>query len=114
MELFDANIERLERALDLRTRNQNLIASNLANIDTPGYQARRLDFAASMERALEGGDPNPVIGLSPEPAVSLDGNNVDLDRELAEMGRNRTMYQLTAQILAARFRQLATVFDHTQ
>ncbi len=114
MELFDINIQRMEKALDLRSQNQRLIASNLANLDTAGFKARRLDFAASMEQAMAGQEHPAVIELSTEPGISLDGNNVSLDGELSQMGRNKTMYQLTAQILADKFRQIATVFDKTQ
>lgn len=111
MNLFDMSITQLEKSMDLRIDNQRVIASNLANVDTPGYKARRLDFEASMTQALADVADPAVINVSNEQGIGLDGNNVDMDAELGEMSRNKTMYTLTAQILAAKFRQVSTVFD---
>ncbi|MCE5229494.1 flagellar basal body rod protein FlgB [bacterium] len=111
MNLFDASVTQLQRAMDLRMDNQRVIASNLANVDTPGYKARRMDFEASMAQALTDAANPAVIQESTDPALTLDGNNIDMDRELSDMSRNKTMYNLTAQILAAKFRQLGTVFE---
>lgn len=111
MNLFDMSITQLEKSMDLRINNQRVIASNLANVDTPGYKARHMDFEASMTKALaEAADP-AVIHVSTEAGIGLDGNNVDMDAELGDMSRNKTMYTLTAQILAAKFRQVSSVFD---
>lgn len=111
MNLFDASITQLQRAMDLRIDNQRVIASNLANVDTPGYKARHMDFEASMTRALNEIENPAVIAESNEPGLTLDGNNVDMDAELSDMSKNKTMYSLTAQILSAKFRQLGTVFE---
>ncbi len=111
MNLFDASISQLQKAMDLRIDNQRVIASNLANVDTPGYKAQHMDFEASMTRALNDIENPALIEESADPALTLDGNNVDMDRELADMSKNKTMYSLTAQILSAKFRQLGTVFD---
>ncbi len=113
MELFNATMTQLEKSMDMRMVNQRLIASNIANLDTPGYQARRLDFEASLARAMEGNDA-PVVEVDETPGLSLDGNNVDIDQELAEMSRNRTMYSLTAQVLSAKFRQIGMALDQNQ
>lgn len=111
MDIFDHSLITLQRAMDLRMLNQQIIASNLANVDTPGYMARKLNFEASMQRALDGMDEAAVIENSPNPAVSLDGNNVDLDGELGELGRNRVLYQAMAQIMASKLRQVSNVLD---
>lgn len=111
MNLFDSSITQLQRAMDLRIDNQRVIASNLANVDTPGYKARHMDFEASMTRALNDIENPTVIEESTEAGLTLDGNNVDMDRELSDMSKNKTMYSLTAQILSAKFRQLGNVFD---
>ena len=106
MHIFDDNIQNMARALTLRSTNQQVIASNIANIDTPGYTARKLDFDASLQAAIEQVDATPIIEDSAEPALSLDGNNVDLEGELARMDRNKMMYRVTAQLLAAKLKQL--------
>jgi flagellar basal body rod protein FlgB len=86
----------------------------LANIDTPGYTAQKLDFDASMERALQGAENPAVVTLSTEPGRSLDGNNVNLEGELGMLGENKMMYSVTAQILAAKFRQISSIVDQLQ
>lgn len=111
MDIFGHNVMTLEKSLDLRAQNQRLIASNLANVDTPGYTAQRLDFAASMEQALRGTKEAAVIEDSPIPSTSLDGNNVDMDQELGQMSRNKILYTVQSQLLGAKFRQLTTMFD---
>ena len=55
IKVFDQTFEALSRTIDLRTQNQTVIASNIANADTPGYQAKELDFEKAMGRALESG-----------------------------------------------------------
>ena len=52
MDLFGSTIDVLSKAMDLRMINNRVIASNLANVDTPGYQAQRMDFEASIQRAI--------------------------------------------------------------
>jgi flagellar basal-body rod protein FlgB len=111
MDLFDASVTQIQQALNFRMLNQRLIAENVANVDTPGYQARRLDFEQSMARALQGIEQPAVVEQSSEPARTLDGNNVDMDKELSELGKNRLMYSVTSQLLAARFRQMDKILS---
>lgn len=136
MEILGDTVKVLEKALDLRMVNQRVIASNLANIDTPGYQASRLDFEASMERAIAqiqaagdsmtvlpdagelgasalGADAStsPMIEPTGEPPAALDGNNVNMEAELGKLGENATMYRLTAQMLSSKVRQLKMILD---
>jgi len=111
MNLFPQNLTTLERVMDLRMENQRVIASNLANIDTPGYTAQRLDFEASMQNALESADAPPVIEPSAEPSRSADGNNVDMEVELGQMSRNRILYSVSSQLMASKLRQYSTMLD---
>jgi flagellar basal-body rod protein FlgB len=133
--MFDTTFDVLAKALDLRMVANRLVASNLANVDTPGFQAHRLDFEASMQQAIDqidqagasvdpldpaaqtrhalGADPSvePIIQPTNDPALSLDGNNVNMEAELGELGRNNLMYQLTAQLMAAKIRGLELVLQ---
>jgi flagellar basal-body rod protein FlgB len=111
MEIFGNSITALERSMDLRVDNQRIIAANLANADTPGYVAQRMDFAASMQNALAGKMDPPVVQASTGPAVAENGNNVDMEDELSQMTRNRVLYTVESQLLAAKFRQLGTVLS---
>lgn len=138
MEIYDRTFLVLQKALDLRVVGNRITTSNLANIDTPGYQANRLDFEASMQRALDeidaageisltinqfdalasqgsrGSDPwvDPIINPTGDAPIGLDGNNVDMEGELNELGANSMMYRLTAQLLSAKLRQIRSVLDN--
>lgn len=77
--------EQLERYLDLSVNEAKLTASNMANIDTPGFRTKGFDFEAEMSRALSRSkrgqldslDVREIDGLVSRP----DGNNVSMDRE---------------------------------
>ncbi len=96
-----------QKTLDLRTERHKLLSSNVANLDTPGYQAEDLVFENSLVAALEAETPGPlkvtderhldgndtplldtVEGQrirSATPFADFDGNTVDLDKEMAKM-----------------------------
>lgn len=69
MKIFDSTLTHLERALDVRLVRQNVLAANLANVDTPGFSPKEVDFKAAMESAAgEGRGPSgtiaPTLGAS--------------------------------------------------
>ncbi|MBX7100746.1 MAG: flagellar basal body rod protein FlgB [Myxococcaceae bacterium] len=104
MKLFDGTLTALERSLDVRLEKQNLLASNAANLDTPGYQARELDFDAAMQSVLApGGDAPGAVETAVRAAThavegtaGLDGNGVDLDRTMVELAENGLQYGAAA------------------
>lgn len=116
-------------ALPLREQRLKLIASNLANADTPGYQARDLDFNAAMEAATQARRDGPQApperhrdhfsidfdqGLQPFEVArvasqpSLDGNTVDPDAERAAYGRAALEYRASLNFLESKVRTLLT------
>lgn len=118
-------------ALDVRARRTELIANNLANADTPGYQARDLDFRAAMARVsgdqTQGGvhltttgpghiggaasadaATNPDLKYRTPLAPALDGNTVDAQLEQAAFAENAVRYQATLAFLNSKFRGLMT------
>lgn len=104
----------LERYLDLSVFRHGLISSNLANIDTPGYRTRDVNFAAELHRAI--GDPqyaslapaaHPVQGLLERP----DGNNVSLERESLLLARTQLGFNTGVQLLRAGFRRLSLAIN---
>jgi len=116
-------------ALKIRGQRTEVLARNLANADTPGYQARDLDFRAALAKA--GGVDGPValkttsaqhlgtaIDAGGETSASLkyrvplapalDGNTVDVQMEQANFAENAVRFQATLSFLSARFRGLMT------
>jgi flagellar basal-body rod protein FlgB len=95
------------RGLALR---QRAIADNIANVETPGYQAERVDFEGSLRNALDGLDPQAT---SITTSRSLDptnqaGNNVKLDDETVSLIDTNLRYQLAVEAASAKFRLLRT------
>jgi flagellar basal-body rod protein FlgB len=78
--------DQVARYMDLAVAETKMTAANMANVDTPGYQAVGMDFAAEMSKALDGVDRNlpapPVqVKLVDGLIARPDGNNVSMDRE---------------------------------
>ncbi|MGH9474952.1 MAG: flagellar basal body rod protein FlgB [Terriglobales bacterium] len=96
----------LESFLDVATSRQTLIASNMANIDTPGYQTKDLNFSQALAAAERGLDPasaeHSVTGLLERP----DGNNVNVDRESFLMAQTQLQYNTGIALLRDEFHRL--------
>jgi flagellar basal-body rod protein FlgB len=102
-------------ALALRSERQRLIASNIANAETPGYVARDFDFASALREATtsaaqaSSGDASGAPALARRqgamlryalPAqTNLDGNSVDMDRERAAFADNTVKYEATLRFI---------------
>jgi flagellar basal-body rod protein FlgB len=106
-----AVIEKLGEYLNLAAFRQTLIASNMANVDTPGYRTRDIDFQGEMSRAedelgLEAMQPRvfEVSGLIERP----DGNNVSLDRETLLLARTELQFRLAVDILRKKFQEISS------
>lgn len=113
MPLIDTPLlHRLSRALDLHAARQMLISSNMANIDTPGFRTRDIDFrnafAAAMETNLEpAAVVRPVRGLLERP----DGNNVNLERESLLLAETQLRFRAEAELVRAEFRRLLAAIN---
>jgi flagellar basal-body rod protein FlgB len=84
---------------------QRVIANNIANVDTPGYRAGKVDFEQALGAAVAGGNPasaHASIGESLEP-TRLDGNNVNLDEETLSNVDTGLKYQLVLRALDSKF-----------
>ena len=127
MTIFDRTMQLLNRTLDLRQAKQRVIASNIANEETPGYRATDFNFQDSLQAAQRGRGPvtlavtqghhigprgdsvQQVMGtLGPVPVrdLPLDANSVNIELEMAKMSDNAMQYNSAATIMAIRFRQL--------
>lgn len=108
--MIDITAAALHSALSGLAARQRVIANNVANVETPGFQAGRVDFESSLEAALRGGNPAEVSpSLSHSNAPSLpNGNNVLLDDEVVSLTDTGLRYQLMTEALNAKFRLLRT------
>ena len=114
------------QALVLRSERQRLIASNIANADTPGYQARDFNFATALreatgQQALPTGMQTTHSGHIPVSTAAtaearllyarpsqtnLDSNSVDMDRERASFVDNSVKYEATLRFINGQVRTL--------
>jgi flagellar basal-body rod protein FlgB len=109
----DLTTEALTSALHGLSMRQRVIANNIANIQTPGYLARKVDFESSLQRAFNDGDSASINGSSPTVRTSLegtrtDGNNVNLDDETIQSMQTNMRYQATVEALNHKFKVLRT------
>ena len=107
------------QALSLRSERQRMLASNIANADTPGYQARDMNFAQALREATGGsttigamtatqaGHISPAAGARSDSQklyataaqTNLDNNTVDMDRERANFADNAVKYEATLRFI---------------
>ena len=126
--IFDEHLQLLQKTMDFRVRRNNVLASNIANAETPGYKSRDLVFERALGEAMKSQEPGPLEVTNPRhmdgrnivpldqvrpqvihtsnPVGSLDENSVDLEREMVKLGENQVVYQALAQMVMHKFAQL--------
>jgi flagellar basal-body rod protein FlgB len=118
--LFDKTINGLASSISLRQVRNNVTASNIANAETPGYHAKRVDFEEALSRALDMDGMNslstsspdhfalgsvpaaktkPDVYEDPEGAVNNDGNTVDIEKEMSALSENAILYKAALQLI---------------
>jgi len=128
------------QALVLRSERQRLLASNIANADTPGYMARDMDFAAALRQATvntaTGASGVPSVPLPKLPGLlsangfgavtettlryaapsqsNLDGNSVDMDRERASFADNSLKYEAALRFINGQVRSMLDAMKSPQ
>jgi flagellar basal-body rod protein FlgB len=101
----------LERYLNLTEFREQLVASNLANVDTPNYRTVDIDFRAEMQRAMnepDGAPSNPQVFEVPGLEQRPDGNNVSVDRESMLLGQTQLQFQAAVQLWRSEMSNLIT------
>lgn len=110
--LIDAALGIHPLAIEVGAKRIELISGNMANVDTPGYKARDIDFRATLER-LQLTDPRDTgLAIASEPLYrvpnhpSLDGNTVDAQLEQSALAEASVRYQASIDFLDARIQGL--------
>ena len=125
----------LSKAMDLRTQRHQVLASNIANADTPGYKARDFDFQSAMQSALgartgaagaslattsaghlggNGMTGSGALQFRKESQSAADGNTVDMDVERSQITDNALQYQILTQLINNKFQGLRSALSSTQ
>jgi flagellar basal-body rod protein FlgB len=124
-----------ETALSLRSQRQELLASNIANADTPNYKARDIDFAAALQGAMAGGKPGGAMNTTNSnhmahgvatgdtlangtPVLyrgvvqgSVDGNTVDMDVERNQFADNALRYEAGINMINSQIKGLLSAIQ---
>lgn len=121
--IFASHVDLTAKVMDFHLQRQNIVSANLANINTPGYKARTLEFEKDLQSALglaEGGavsrthpkhipskfsaddaEASVVKELTPRVVQGVD--NVDLDKEMATMAKTNLIYSTLTMIMQKNF-----------
>lgn len=125
----------LSQAMNLRTQRHQVLASNIANADTPQYKARDFNFESAMQNALAGRSGAGGLAMSrtagghqsgdgmtgpaalqfrTETQSAVDGNTVDMDVERTQISENAVQYQILTQLIGDKFKGLRSALSSTQ
>jgi flagellar basal-body rod protein FlgB len=114
--IFDTTQIALERAMSGAAMRQKALSDNIANANTPGYKRSDVDFHSALAKAVgNGDDAQQLEGLGFAPATDYtsssraDGNNVDMDTEMANLSENSLDYQSIVAVSRARLQMLQSV-----
>lgn len=104
---LSSQIELLSSALDLAHENHRVISQNIANVNTPGYKTKRLDFEAIMESVENGQKISPSqLEVAVREELGLperqDHNNVSLEAEVSELKKNALLAQAYSHLVASK------------
>tara|TARA_Y100000588_G_C13496818_1_gene603438 strand:+ start:146 stop:526 length:381 start_codon:yes stop_codon:yes gene_type:complete len=112
----------MKKSLNMMSTRQNLISSNISNVDTPSFKTSDIDFQGQLREALGskgnlnlratnekhfGPSTSKVKDLTPDPfeedtVAKSNGNNVNIDNEMAKMAENQIIYNATVQLMIKR------------
>lgn len=107
--MFDRVGGALEQYMNLLSLRQKLVASNIANADTPGYKTKDVDFQTEFLHLLDGGQPSvtEATGLAAKP----DGNNVSIDREARLLAENALRFNIASNLVRSQLRAVRGAID---
>lgn len=104
-------LQALQGFLKVTTDRQQLVATNMANVDTPGYHTRDIDFQSALEQAMDQGGGAHLAPASldvPDLPERPDGNNVNIDREGMVLSQTQLLHEMGVQLVKAEFHRLLT------
>jgi flagellar basal-body rod protein FlgB len=107
--MLDSITAHLEHYMDLLSTRQKLVASNIANADTPGYKTQDIDFQSEFMNMVNGQSPQQMQpdGLATKP----DGNNVSMDREARLLAENAIRFNLASTLVRSQLKQVRSAIE---
>ena len=134
MASIEQSLSVFSQALNLRTQRHQVLASNIANADTPNYKARDFGFETAMQNAMSGRSDVGRVDMArtsvghiarsgaggsadfkyrSETQSAVDGNTVDMDVERAQITENEMQYQILTQLISNKFQGIRSALAST-
>jgi len=134
MASIEQSLSVFSQALNLRTQRHQVLASNIANADTPNYKVRDFSFETAMQNAMaersdvgrvdmartsaghierSGAGGSAAFKFGTETQSAVDGNTVDMDVERAQITENAMQYQILAQLISNKFQGIRSALAST-
>ena len=130
MKIFPQSFQSLEQALTTASLKQRVHAANIANVDTANYKSKQVNFQTALTDAInnqgiasfktnanhipfssETASFSPQIKTNNATQFNSNGNNVDMDVEMAELAKNQLWYNAVTERVNGKFNSLRTVID---
>lgn len=131
--IFDKTTDALAASLRMRQVRHNVTSANIANAETPGYHAKKVDFEDALARAIdlsrlsegtsaqnEPGIKNNLNAITadvydnPDAAINNDGNTVDLEKEMSALAENSILYKSALQLINKKMAALKYAVSETR
>ncbi len=134
MASIEQSLSVFSQALNLRTQRHQVLASNIANADTPNYKARDFSFETAMQNVMAGRSDVGRVDMTrtsvghieasgaggsaafkyrTETQSAVDGNTVDMDVERAQITENAMQYQILTQLISNKFQGIRSALAST-
>lgn len=109
--MLDPVAASLDQYMSLVTARQKLVASNIANADTPGYTTKDIDFQSEFQNAMSGSSQEPAVVNVQGLTMKNDGNNVNLDREARLLSENVLRFSVASNLLRSQIKIVHMAID---
>ncbi|MDN5710017.1 MAG: flagellar basal body rod protein FlgB [Planococcus sp. (in: firmicutes)] len=127
MNIFPSSIQKMEQALSTSTLKQRVHAGNIANVDTANYKSKQVNFQQAMEQAsasqmksyrtdtrhleFQSGQGASPVTVNHNTKMTPNGNNVDMDFEMAELAKNQLWYNAVTERVNGKLSSLSSVIN---
>ncbi len=112
--MSDMTMDVLYTAMNGLMTRQQVIANNMANLSTPGFQASQVDFESSLQAAMDSGNTpsgNTAVVTPTNDSANQNGNNVNVDRETMSLAETELRYQAVVGAMNTKFQILKTSIE---
>jgi len=102
----------LERALNIRAQYHKILSGNIANVETPNYKEKDIDFKTEIQRSMA--SPNSVEireSTDGDSIGSIDGNSVNMENQIVKMTENHMLFTSLVQVLSKKFSMMRYVIN---